>query len=90
MTAQQNPAKVALRKKVQGLLNEMTKESRDKQSNAITEKVLAMSEYKNAKRVSIYLSTDDEVNTLDILKDIFNSGKKVNHRKLFEFLKSND
>lgn len=77
MTTHQNPTKVELRKRIQGILRSMTEEQRIEQSNAITNKVLALPEYKTAQRVSIYLSTDGEVSTLDILKDMFESNKTV-------------
>lgn len=37
-----------------------------------------MPEYQNAKRVSIYLSTDSEVDTINIMKKMFTEGKEVN------------
>ena len=36
-----------------------------------------MIEYKNSKRVSVYLSTKDEIDTKQILKDLFQSKKEI-------------
>ena len=36
-----------------------------------------MKQYNESKRISIYLSTEDEIDTVPILKEIFASGKEA-------------
>lgn len=36
-----------------------------------------LSEYRTSKRISLYLSTDNEINTLPVLKHIFESNKEA-------------
>lgn len=73
----QNQAKVILRKQIKDILKAMSLESRNQQSNLITQKLFNLPEFKKAKKVSIYLSTEHEVNTSDILKKLFNDKKDV-------------
>lgn len=37
----------------------------------------ALKQYQDSKRISIYLSTKDEIDTFPILKDIFDTGKEI-------------
>ena len=39
--------------------------------------LLLLPEYRSSKRVSLYLSTDDEIDTYPILKDIFSKDKEA-------------
>ncbi|XP_055708743.1 5-formyltetrahydrofolate cyclo-ligase [Phlebotomus papatasi] len=89
-----NPAKAALRLRIKARLEAMTPEGRDSQSKAITAKVLALPEFKAAQRISIYLSTDAEVNTVEILKEMFQQKKEVYvptyHKNVMEMVKLKD
>lgn len=39
--------------------------------------MITLPEYKTSKRISLYLSTNDEVDTLRILENIFETGKEA-------------
>ncbi|KAG5677817.1 hypothetical protein PVAND_007544 [Polypedilum vanderplanki] len=73
----QNQSKVLLRKSIKSLVQQITPDNKLRQSNAIMEKLLNMSEYKNSSRISIYLSTENEVNTIPILTTMFQQNKQV-------------
>lgn len=52
-----------------------------------------MKQYQDSKRISLYLSTKDEIDTTPILKDIFNNKKEAfipqYHGKTMEMVKLN-
>uniref|UniRef100_A0A336M8Y0 5-formyltetrahydrofolate cyclo-ligase n=1 Tax=Culicoides sonorensis TaxID=179676 RepID=A0A336M8Y0_CULSO len=73
----QNPVKKVLRDKIKSIINGMTKEERDSQSSRIAQKIFNLPKYKIAQRVSVYFSTDKEVDTMPIIKDLFKNGKQV-------------
>ncbi|GAB0096930.1 5-formyltetrahydrofolate cyclo-ligase [Sergentomyia squamirostris] len=89
-----NPAKAALRLRIKSKLEAMTPEGRVAQSKAIAAKVVALPEFKAAKRISVYLSTDAEVDTVELLKEMFNQKKVVYvptyHKTTMEMVKLND
>uniref|UniRef100_A0A1L8DZM5 5-formyltetrahydrofolate cyclo-ligase n=2 Tax=Nyssomyia neivai TaxID=330878 RepID=A0A1L8DZM5_9DIPT len=89
-----NPAKAALRLRIKSRLEAMTPENRDSQSKAIATKVLALPEFKAAQRISVYLSTDAEVNTVELLKEMFKQNKEVYvptyHKSTMEMVKLKD
>ncbi len=64
-------AKAALRKDMKKVLKGMSEQSRAEQSAAVARKVLSSGEYRVAKGVAIYLSMKDEVDTFEIMKDVF-------------------
>ncbi|XP_050521914.1 5-formyltetrahydrofolate cyclo-ligase [Daktulosphaira vitifoliae] len=68
-------AKSNLRKELKWKLSEMTAKEINEQSKIITNKVLDNPLYKNSKRISVYLSMNSEVQTIDIIKNIFVSAK---------------
>jgi len=55
----------------------MSPEERNIESRKIAEKLFAMPEYKYAKRVFIYLSTESECDTRQIARHAINTGKQV-------------
>ncbi|XP_055840116.1 5-formyltetrahydrofolate cyclo-ligase [Episyrphus balteatus] len=59
------------------ILPAITPESRKKQSYAITERVIGTDDFKKAQTISIYLSTSTEVDTTNLLTEMFQQGKKV-------------
>ncbi|XP_034479949.1 5-formyltetrahydrofolate cyclo-ligase [Drosophila innubila] len=73
----QNSLKVALRKRMKQLLGCITPESRAKQSQAVTAKVLQNEAFRQAQRVSIYLSTSDELDTTAIICEMLRLEKIV-------------
>ena len=69
-------AKKALRARMKSVVSNMTKESKAAQSAAVTAKLLQLPCYQTARSVAIFLSMNDEVDAMDILDDILQSGKK--------------
>lgn len=85
-------AKVVLRKKMKEKLGSLTAESKAQQSRRVTEKLLAMSQYRTARSVALYLrwvlkpcissnialstSMDDEIDTESIVADVLTGGKQ--------------
>ncbi|XP_063494719.1 5-formyltetrahydrofolate cyclo-ligase isoform X4 [Symphalangus syndactylus] len=68
-------AKRSLRGELKQRLRAMSAEERLRQSRVLTQKVIAHSEYQKSKRISIFLSMQDEIETEEIIKDIFQRGK---------------
>ncbi|XP_050440335.1 5-formyltetrahydrofolate cyclo-ligase [Adelges cooleyi] len=68
-------AKSNLRKEIKWKLSEMSAREIAEQSKIITKKLISNPLYENSKRISIYLSMDSEVQTADIVKHMFDSGK---------------
>ncbi|XP_031296574.1 5-formyltetrahydrofolate cyclo-ligase isoform X1 [Camelus dromedarius] len=68
-------AKRSLRSELKQRLLTMSAEERLRQSRLVTQKVIAHSQYQKSKRISIFLSMQDEIETEEIIKDIFRQGK---------------
>ncbi|XP_073738245.1 5-formyltetrahydrofolate cyclo-ligase isoform X2 [Callorhinus ursinus] len=68
-------AKRSLRAELKQRLRAMSAEERLRQSHLLAQKVMAHSRYQKSKRISIFLSMQDEVETEEIIKDIFRRGK---------------
>ncbi|XP_027427166.1 5-formyltetrahydrofolate cyclo-ligase isoform X4 [Zalophus californianus] len=68
-------AKRSLRAELKQRLRAMSAEERLRQSHLLAQKVMAHSRYQESKRISIFLSMQDEVETEEIIKDIFRRGK---------------
>lgn len=60
--------KSQLRKHMSQIVKELSSLEKQKQSKVVFEKVVGHPRFKNAKNISIYLSTDNEINTEPILK----------------------
>ncbi|XP_034652115.1 5-formyltetrahydrofolate cyclo-ligase [Drosophila subobscura] len=73
----QNSLKVALRKRMKDALKRLDAESIKRQSHAVTAKVLQSEAFRQAQRVSIYLSTSGEVDTTELLCEMFRLEKMV-------------
>lgn len=69
-------AKSALRTRIKAALKELTPADRAAQSKVVTAKVLQHPKYKESQGVSLFLSLKDEVDTSEIVRDIFSSGKR--------------
>ncbi|CAG0894524.1 unnamed protein product [Darwinula stevensoni] len=63
--------KSALRKTVKEKLRQLSIEERARQSLVVTTMLLNTDAYKNAQRVSLYLSMEDEIDTRPIVEDVF-------------------
>ncbi|KAJ8675324.1 hypothetical protein QAD02_011110 [Eretmocerus hayati] len=70
-------AKANMRQKISNALNRLDDEERRRQSQIIFKKLTSLPQYKTSKRISIYLSLPDEVDTIPILEDIFAKGKEA-------------
>ncbi|XP_023375816.1 5-formyltetrahydrofolate cyclo-ligase isoform X2 [Pteropus vampyrus] len=68
-------AKRSLRAELKQRLRTVSAEERLRQSRLLTQKVIAHSQYQKSKRISIFLSMQDEIETEEIIKDIFQQGK---------------
>ncbi|KAM5291889.1 5-formyltetrahydrofolate cyclo-ligase-like [Ctenodactylus gundi] len=68
-------AKRRLRAELKERLRALSLEERQRQSRLLAQKVIAHSQYQNSQRISIFLSMQDEIDTEEIIKDIFQQGK---------------
>ncbi|KAM7048282.1 5-formyltetrahydrofolate cyclo-ligase-like isoform 2-T2 [Molossus nigricans] len=68
-------AKRSLRTELKQRLRAISAEERLRQSRLLTQKVITHSQYQKSKRISIFLSMQDEIETEEIIKDIFQQGK---------------
>uniref|UniRef100_A0A8B9XPZ1 5-formyltetrahydrofolate cyclo-ligase n=1 Tax=Bos mutus grunniens TaxID=30521 RepID=A0A8B9XPZ1_BOSMU len=68
-------AKRSLRAELKQRLRALSAEERLRQSHLLAQKVFTHSECQKSKRVSIFLSMPDEIETEEIIKDIFRQGK---------------
>jgi 5-formyltetrahydrofolate cyclo-ligase len=67
-------AKIALRKKMRDILKDVPLKQQEDQTKVVVQKLFAMEQYQKAQRISIYCSMPGEIQTDDIIKDIFNKG----------------
>ncbi|CAB3229075.1 unnamed protein product [Arctia plantaginis] len=65
-----NPAKAALRTEIAARIAALTTEEKKRQSEIVYEKVINHPWYKSANRISLYMSTDQEINTAPIISHI--------------------
>ncbi|XP_074090125.1 5-formyltetrahydrofolate cyclo-ligase isoform X3 [Macrotis lagotis] len=68
-------AKHNLRAELKRRLRALSAQERLRQSRLLTEKVIAHHKYQESQRISIFLSMQDEIETEEIIKDIFQRGK---------------
>lgn len=61
----------------ENILPAISTESRKRQSQAITQRVITSEVFKKSQAVSIYLSTSTEVDTSFLLTELFQQGKQV-------------
>lgn len=66
-----------IRKKILSIRNSMSSEEADYKSNIIIDKLTALDEYKNSKTIFVYMSFGNEVNTLELIKQMLVSNKRV-------------
>ncbi|PLB46146.1 5-formyltetrahydrofolate cyclo-ligase [Aspergillus steynii IBT 23096] len=71
-------AKKQLRSRMGDVLQRIPADSITQQSRAATSKLLSMEEYRNARRIGVYLSMlTGELSTTDIVQDALAAGKEV-------------
>ncbi|KAM4678335.1 5-formyltetrahydrofolate cyclo-ligase [Discoglossus pictus] len=76
MMASVHAMKQALRGELKKRLKALTCSEKLRQSEAVTRKVLSHSRYQTARRVAIFINMPDEIQTGDIINDIFKQGKE--------------
>ena len=69
-------AKAALRREMRAKVKAISREDKAAQSSSVVQKLLEHPFYASARSLSVYLSMDDEIRTLDVLKHALDSGKK--------------
>ncbi|XP_071424966.1 5-formyltetrahydrofolate cyclo-ligase [Pithys albifrons albifrons] len=69
-------AKRALRGELRQRLRALGPAEKQRQSRLLGHKVIGHPKYKESKRIAIFLSMPDEVQTEEIIKDIFKQGKE--------------
>ena len=62
-------AKKVIRKEMKVVISKLSDEEKIRQSISVTKALLRENWYTAAKSISIYLHMEDEIKTLDILKD---------------------
>ncbi|CAL7940601.1 unnamed protein product [Xylocopa violacea] len=70
-------AKLALRKKMKEIIAQLSAEEKQRQSMKVFKKLCSLPQFQESKRVSVYLSTKDEIDTTQILRYMFEKGKEV-------------
>ncbi|EFX89781.1 hypothetical protein DAPPUDRAFT_187016 [Daphnia pulex] len=68
-------AKAALRTRIKIALKQLQCSERTRQSIEVTKKVLAHPKYASSRGIAVFLSMNDEIDTSNIVRDIFDSGK---------------
>ncbi|KOX67535.1 5-formyltetrahydrofolate cyclo-ligase [Melipona quadrifasciata] len=70
-------AKIALRKEMKDIISQLSAEEKQRQSRMVFERLCSLPQFQESKRISLYLSTKDEIDTIQILKYIFDKKKEV-------------
>ncbi|XP_037962380.2 5-formyltetrahydrofolate cyclo-ligase [Plutella xylostella] len=65
-----NPAKMALRGEVSARIAALTADEKKRQSEIIFNKVIKHSWYKSSSRIALYMSTDQEVDTMPLIEHV--------------------
>ncbi|XP_043512941.1 5-formyltetrahydrofolate cyclo-ligase isoform X1 [Frieseomelitta varia] len=70
-------AKSALRKEMKDIILQLSTEEKQRQSRIVFKKLCSLPQFQESKRISLYLSTKDEIDTIQMLKYIFDKKKEV-------------
>ncbi|XP_029870685.1 5-formyltetrahydrofolate cyclo-ligase isoform X3 [Aquila chrysaetos chrysaetos] len=76
MAAALRAAKRALREELRQRLRALGAAEKQRQSRLLSRKVISHPKYQESKRIAIFLSMPDEIQTEEIIKDIFKEGKE--------------
>lgn len=68
-------AKQALRKDVKRRVATVTDDEKRRQSLVVSQKLFSHPKYMSSQRIAVFLSMKDELNTQEIIKDMFTCGK---------------
>uniref|UniRef100_A0A8C8SVY1 5-formyltetrahydrofolate cyclo-ligase n=1 Tax=Pelusios castaneus TaxID=367368 RepID=A0A8C8SVY1_9SAUR len=69
-------AKGALRAELKRRLRALSEAEKQRQSRLLSRKVIGHSKYQDSRRIAVFLSMRDEVQTEEIIKDMFQRGKE--------------
>ncbi|KAL4704285.1 hypothetical protein ACJJTC_016303 [Scirpophaga incertulas] len=69
-----NPAKVRLREEIANKIAALSTEEKKRQSQIVYEKLTNHPYYKSSKRISLFMSTDQEIDTAPIIEHIRSRG----------------
>ncbi|KAK9717372.1 5-formyltetrahydrofolate cyclo-ligase family [Popillia japonica] len=87
-------SKDALRKEIGARIQQLGNEEKTLQSNKVVQKLFALPAFRNSNRISVYLSTENEINTENIVREIFALNKKCYvpryNRQVMEMVRLND
>jgi 5-formyltetrahydrofolate cyclo-ligase len=78
-------AKAALRTRIKIALKHVKCSERERQSMEVTKKVLAHPKYVSSRGIAVFLSMNDEIDTNDIVRSIFENGKHCFIPRLVKF-----
>ncbi|XP_046970088.1 5-formyltetrahydrofolate cyclo-ligase [Vanessa cardui] len=70
MSRTPDPAKMLIREQVAARIAALTEEEKRRESEIVYDKVINHPHYKSAKRIAIFMSTDQEINTMPIIAHI--------------------
>ncbi|XP_077173806.1 5-formyltetrahydrofolate cyclo-ligase isoform X1 [Paroedura picta] len=71
-----NAAKRALRAELKRRLRALSEAEKLRQSRLLAAQVVGHSKYRTSRRIAVFLSMSDEVQTAEIIKDMFQQGKE--------------
>ncbi|XP_041984598.1 5-formyltetrahydrofolate cyclo-ligase [Aricia agestis] len=74
MSRTPDPAKVLIREQIAKKISELSKEEKKRQSDIVYNKIINHPHYKAAQRITIFMSTSDEVDTAPIIAHIQSRG----------------
>ncbi|XP_050352703.1 5-formyltetrahydrofolate cyclo-ligase isoform X2 [Nymphalis io] len=77
MSRSPNPAKVLIREQVAARIAALTKDEIKRESEIVYNKIINHPYYKSASRIAIFMSTDQEINTMPIIAHIKARGASV-------------
>ncbi|XP_043533572.1 5,10-methenyltetrahydrofolate synthetase (5-formyltetrahydrofolate cyclo-ligase) isoform X1 [Chiloscyllium plagiosum] len=69
-------AKKALRLEMKRKVAALSDAEKRRQTEAVSRRLIAHPKYKNCQRIAVFLSMSDEIQTEDIIKDVFQCGKE--------------
>ncbi|XP_048471871.1 5,10-methenyltetrahydrofolate synthetase (5-formyltetrahydrofolate cyclo-ligase) [Rhincodon typus] len=69
-------AKKALRLEMKRKVAALSDAEKRRQTEAVSRRLIAHPKYQNCQRIAVFLSMSDEIQTEDIIKDVFQCGKE--------------
>ena len=69
--------KKELRTKVKEKISKLSRRETEESDKKILHQIKSLAEYKNADTIFCYVSTEKEINTIPLLQEILDSGKRL-------------